>query len=993
MSSLPIIYTATKIEDEDMKPCCSCVLMERTSDKRWKKNLKVQQAAIKRYSVKDSIRDLYDPTDVLIVADPPTPKDNALGSFWADSDGSNMIKMIKEAVADAGLESFVVVPAVRCYAGKIDHFVLQKKYKGNNNRKKDDAPVDYAKKAVEKCSEFVTRALNQFRPKVIVALGPIATKALKLTGTVAALRVTPLHHKAGLAAVSTKDGIMVTYDRAYARASQWARNDLIRDLTEKLPNLLTTGHAHPFGDRDSIQIQVLDTVAKVRKFVEFCFTSKDIPKGDFLFFDFETATLHRTKADNQILNVGFSFKSDPNRALVVPLMHPQTPFSPDELEEVWGLLGRLWQGKGAKFWAFGAHNAQFETQMIKVFWDIWLGEDGNKPIFDTQNFAFLLDENRRLSGINKPYTLETLASEFFGFRWYAETQMKQRRKSLSEEPIDVVNEYVGIDAAVTSRLAIILMERMEEEGSLEDLMNIAVKLYSDAILYTSDLTLTGQLVDVELLRKLRASDSYVTRRLREIEEAFAKAPEVRQAMRLVNKQVGKSENGIGPLFKSSATATQKFSLTSPEHRKALFWDVMRLEGADISVDKKFQEDHKNTVPLVALYQEFQQLSKLDSSYLEPTAKHLQEPQSVDGKIHPNFNLINTATGRLSASDPNSQNMPRDKKEIKAMFRAGAGNVLVQLDFSQAEIRWLGILSGDDVLVEKYATVEKLKEAIRKDPHNQELKRALTVDGDVHMSTALTMYNLPRDLPFTDAAAAKLARQKAKSVAFGLMYGKKARALSVDLKIDLDSAQDAIDRWLAQFPKSDAWLQKVDEDIAVTAVSRSPFGRWRRLPEAKSDDISVANRAKRQARNTPIQSAASDFCIYAACKLRRALRTHPDPRLREMTKLINTVHDSLIAEVPADPEVVAAYCKLAKDIFTDQHLIERDFGIVANVPLAVDFEIGVNWGNMREYDFSKKSLDRALYDAEVLRKSPPGTLFKQLAGKGLLYDEVYATKAA
>lgn len=89
----------------------------------------------------------------------------------------------------------------------------------------------------------------------------------------------------------------------------------------------------------------------------------------------------------------------------------------------------------------------------------------------------------------------------------------------------------------------------------------------------------------------------------------------------------------------------------------------------------------------------------------------------------------------------------------------------------------------------------------------------------------------------------------------------------------------------------------------------------------------------------------------------------------------------------------AYCKLARSIFTDQHLIEKDFGIVANVPLAVDFEIGVNWGNTRDFDFSKRSLDRALHDAEVLRNSPPGTLFKMLVGKGLLYDEVHATKAA
>ena len=1297
--ALPI-FIAAKIEDEDNTPCGGCPLSLRWKDH--KADIKVKQATIMRYSTSESISAPLDPVDVLVVADAPTYHDNQGGSFWSDKDGGRILGMIKAAVANAGLQSFAVVPAVRCYpCGEVSHFVLKKKYKGNSFKSDRKPPLEEAEAAVVKCRDYVVRAVNTLKPKVTIAMGPLAIKALDMGASVAGLRVLPLHPRPGLALASKREGTMVTYDRSFARTSRWARADLLRDLREKLPNILATGYAFPEGDRSTIDITVLDTVDSVKRFVDLCFTSEDIPLDDFLTLDFETEGLDLSTVTNRLLNVGFSFKSAPDSAFVIPLAHPQTPFSVDELAEVYAHLKRLFQAKKTRFWAFVAHNAQFETQMIKLFFDVFLGEDGNKSILDTQVIAYLMNENRRNDGIVKPYSLETLASEMLGFRWYAETAIKGKRDSLSQEDIDTVNEYVGIDAAVTARLINVQMQQMEEEGSLHDLMRVASKLYSEAIRYTSDLTMTGQGIDVDLLRKLRAPDSSIVHRLREIEEIFAHAPEVRQAMRVVN-QARQGAAGGKPLFKSSATAAQPFSLASHDHRRALFWDVMKLLGANESVDKNWQELHKKAEPLVAVYQEYQQLSKLDSSYLEPTAMWLQKPQSADCRIRPRFNLINTTSGRLSATDPNcydaeteiltnrgwvafpslqdedkvaqwhregtidfvkpteiirqvyagpmvslrnqhidllltpnhrcpvvhrrtgylriataetypedykqlhagrwaggpralasplvtilcaaqadgawrpdvkqgamewsftkerkvkrlqealdeleapytyriqadgrhrfylsagpllgliedtigndkvfrpewllsldratldsfvgeinlwdgcsttddqytsvvkqntdvvqialtlsgqratvnrrdsaigekvygdawtiyqsprdnsmttnikketvqydgtvycvtvpssfvvvrrrgrpcvsgnSQQLPRgdtrDKKQIKAMFRAALGKILVQLDFSQAEVRWLGIMSGDKALSAKYALAAELQEAILKDPKNAELKQRLKVDGDIHMSTALVMYKLPMDLPFTDEKAAKLARQKAKTVCFGLIYGKNYKSLAKDLKISDEEAKEAVDLWMAQFPEAAAWLDNIDNTIEDTCIARSPFGRWRRLPEAAASDVSVANRAKRQARNTPIQSAASDFCIYAACKLRRALRKHPDVRLREHAKLINTVHDSLTAELPAIPEVILAYATLARDIFTDPHLIEKDFGVVATVPLAVDFDIGVNWGNLTDFDFTEKSMKRALYDAEVIRKSPPGTMFEDVIDSLVLYDQ-------
>jgi DNA polymerase I-like protein with 3'-5' exonuclease and polymerase domains/uracil-DNA glycosylase len=990
-STLPI-FKAAKIIDEDNEPCTNCSLASHWNDRtqRGEKILSVKQAPIVRYSTSESIAGPLDPVDLLIVADAPTYHDNKHERFWSDQDGVRLLDYFKEVVTESGIQSFVVIPAVRCYpCSDVNHFVLKKKYKGSSFKKSRPTGLEEAEKAVAKCKDYVVRAVNTLKPRVTVAMGPLATKALDMGSSIAGLRVLPLHPRPGLALASKREGTMVTYDRAFARTSQWARRDLLRDLREKLPNLLTTDYAFPEGDRSTIDITVLDTVAGVKKFVDHCFTSEEIPTDDFLALDFETESLELSTVTNRLLNVGFSFKSAPDSAFVIPLAHPETPFSVDELAEVYEHLKRLFQAKGARFWAFLAHNAQFETQMIKLFFDVFLGEEGNKVILDTQVIAYLMDENRKNDGISKPYSLETLASEMLGFRWYAETAMKAKRESLSQENIETVNEYVGVDASVTARLVNVQIERMEEEGSLYDLMRVAAKLYSEAIRYTSDLTMTGQGVDVDLLRKLRAPDSSIVHRLREIEEHFAKSVEVRNAMRVIN-QAKQSASGASPLFKSSATTVQPFSLASHDHRRALFWDVMHLDGAKESVDKAWQERYKKAEPLVAMYQEYQQLSKLDSSYLEPMATWLSKLQSADGRIRPRFNLINTTSGRLSATEPNSQQLPRgdtrDKRQIKAMFRAAMGKILVQLDFSQAEVRWLGILSGDKALAAKYALAAELQERLLQNPNDKEAKRALKVDGDIHMSTALTMYKLPMDLPFTDEKAAKLARQKAKTVCFGLIYGKNYKSLAKDLKIKDEEAQNAVDLWMAQFPEAAAWLENVDNTIEDTCLARSPFGRWRRLPEAAAPDMAVANRAKRQARNTPIQSAASDFCIYAACKLRRALRRHPDVRLRLHTKLINTVHDSLVAELPWDPETIMAYTTLARDIFTDSRLIEKDFGVVATVPLAVDFDVGVNWGAMADFDLTEKSLKRALYDAEIIRDSPTGTLFEDVIESKVLYDQ-------
>jgi DNA polymerase I-like protein with 3'-5' exonuclease and polymerase domains/uracil-DNA glycosylase len=1284
------IYLGTPVEDASRDPCEDCNL------KMYGSQCKHQPLVIYNQDGQPVFDSASDRLELLVVADTPSFKDNKAKKFWADESGQSLLRRVKKL----GVKNFGVIPAVRCYTGgDIDHNVLTKKYK-NSPKFERETPLLRAQKAVQHCKEYTRTAVRELNPKMVLAMGPLATAALDMPGTVPVLRSTPVHPKAGLRAATPDEGVIVTFDRFESSFNDWAFRDTLRDLA-KVKVVREHGYASQRGRDDTAVIHTLDTVEKVKKFVNWALTEKFEPH-EIMCLDFETENMDVSVETNKLLNVGFTRTCDENVSYVVPLSHPETPFTPEDLAIVFKLLKKLFYSKGASFYAWCGHNTQYEVTMIKLFFDVWLGEGGGIKTLDTMVMLYALDEDRTAKGINKPYALETTAKEFIDFRWYAKSAMKSKRDRLSSESIAAVNEYVGMDSIVTARVVNELLERMQEEGSDADLLRLSTRLYGPGIHYTVDLKLTGQYIDIELLRMLRAENSAIVSRLREIEATFASAPEVAQALQALN-QATYGGTGMKPLFKGKANAT--FSLTSQEHRKALFWDVLELEGANESVDKKFQEKHKGH-PLVKLFAEYQSLSKLDSSYLKPLAEWLQSPNSVfDGRVRPNFNLVNTRTGRLSASSPNcydkdteiltkrgwvlfpelrdddevaqwwpdghidftvphnvvrqkyegsmvklknqhidllvtpnhrcplrvrrteklkvftadkypedhkqhhagvysggnvsvspemmtlicaaqadgswrsdvaqgameltftksrkidrlkaaldalgsavsytlkpkgegwrfyiskspalehvldvltrdkvftpqwllsldrysldlfvnevnhwdgcftrdnqytstvkqnvdivqiahtlsdirstvnrhsspqtpawaiyqtarnysmttnierhfvsyddmiycvavpssfvvvrrngvtavsgnTQQLPRGdsdaKKQIKALFKATKGNVLVQLDFSQAEVRWLGILSGDEALAAKYKKADEIAEKLLLDPTNQELILAKDIDGDLHMSTAIQMYKL--DIEWVKAnlkLAKKTKRQAAKAVCFGLIYGKSAKSLAADLGISVEEAEEAVELWLSQFPKAAAWL-KSQEDFAVEhGYVKSAFGRWRRLPEVQCTNQSVVNRAKRQSRNTPIQSAASDCCIYAACKLRDALRFSEDPKLRQV-KLINTVHDSLVAECPADPDVIRAYCKLAKSIFTDRHLLMADFGVDLTVPLAVDFDIGLNWGSMQDYDFTEKALARALHDAEVLRTQPPGTLFDHLKGKGLLFDEQEKRSAA
>jgi DNA polymerase-1 len=287
--------------------------------------------------------------------------------------------------------------------------------------------------------------------------------------------------------------------------------------------------------------------------------------------------------------------------------------------------------------------------------------------------------------------------------------------------------------------------------------------------------------------------------------------------------------------------------------------------------------------------------------------------AATGRVHTTFNQAVAATGRLSSSDPNLQNIPIRTplgREIRAAFVAEPGFVLVSADYSQIELRVLAHLSGDAALVEAF------RQGI-----------------DIHDRTAERVFGGPEGPLRLDPHEL---RRRAKIINYALLYGKTAFTLAKDIGVPQQAAQEFIDAYFAGFPAVRGFIDRTLEDARTTGVVRTVTGRRRLVPELSSRNGQIRAAAERETVNMPIQGTAADILkkamidVDAALVVRNAARPKP-------SRMILTVHDELLFETPEDEaDDVAA-------LVTD--VMERAFPL--DVPLTVDVGVGPNWREAKE----------------------------------------------
>jgi len=365
----------------------------------------------------------------------------------------------------------------------------------------------------------------------------------------------------------------------------------------------------------------------------------------------------------------------------------------------------------------------------------------------------------------------------------------------------------------------------------------------------------------------------------------------------------------GRIFQLSG---EEFNINSPKKLSEVLFDRlgMRTETIRRTTKTKAQstafevlEELALTNELPKLVLEWRSLQKLKGTYIDALPE-LVNPAT--GRIHTCFNQAVAATGRLSSSDPNLQNIPirtEIGREIRRAFIADSGHVLISADYSQIELRVLAHLSGDEALIDAFNRGE-----------------------DIHDRTALKVFGAASGLSEHEL------RRRAKIINYALLYGKTAFTLAKDIGVPQQAAQEFINAYFAGFPSVRAFIDGLLAEARQTGVVKTMFGRRRLAPDLNNRNPQLRNRAEREAVNMPIQGSAADILKRAMIDVHAALR---ESRLG--ARMILTVHDELLYEAPKEAaDDVAA---LVRGVM--------ESAVTLKVPLTVDVGIGANWKEAKD----------------------------------------------
>lgn len=349
-------------------------------------------------------------------------------------------------------------------------------------------------------------------------------------------------------------------------------------------------------------------------------------------------------------------------------------------------------------------------------------------------------------------------------------------------------------------------------------------------------------------------------------------------------------------------AGREFNINSPKQLGEVLFDELMLPAGKKtktgwSTNADVLEKLVGKHPIILDILDYRMLTKLKSTYADGLIKVI----SPDGRIHTNFKMTVTATGRLSSTEPNLQNIPVRKElgsEIRKMFVAAPGCVLVDADYSQIELRLLAHISGDETM-----------------------KNAFLTGEDIHAVTASQVFGIPLD------EVTPQQRSHAKAVNFGIVYGISAFSLAQDIGVRPAEAKAYIDAYLEKYHGVREYMERVISEAKANGYVETLFGRRRPLPELKSSNFNTRSFGERVARNMPIQGTAADIMKLAMVNAHRRIQAEG---LR--SRLILQVHDELIAECPEDE---AEHVKA---------LLEEEMSgaVQLDVPLTANAKIGHTW---------------------------------------------------
>ncbi len=728
--------------------------------------------------------------------------------------------------------------------------------------------------------------------------------------------------------------------------------------------------------------KIIKSRKELKQLISYC------EQTGYASVDFETngEAFQYSSSYPTMLGVSFQVGS----GWIIPLAHFDSPFlENDEWKKIFRIFCKkvIENPNIVKI----AHNLKFEYNWFKKY-----GYTMRGRIFDTMLAKYLLDEER-------PHGLKDLTKNFLpdygGYEEYEGSNLPWDKK-----PLEGLAQYCAMDCDITLRLWFFFERKLIDldfYALFRNMMMMATRVLAESEFH-------GMIIDTEYLDELvrtkadeiqSLNDSLrKNKRVVKFNEALLKnrkkkaIDDLKQEILSIRSEMDANEterigaqrerfhNSAIRKIKSREDKISRYLTNQFQTKKELEWlepvnfasvkqmvDLLfmdrygfKFDIVKYTVDSKTKKSTDKPSTDGEVLEKLGQIDKtgfirdlldlrgqqkLYGTYI----KGMREKVSDDGRVHGRFLLHGTVTGRLSSKEPNLQNIPRDttSSEIKQMFIPPPGHIIMQLDYSQAELRVLAAQAKETSMLEWFNTGK-----------------------DIHLASACKKFNWDyeekAEIYFKDDDThpefknIKIARKQAKTINFGIVYGQGPKLLSTSLSepekgiiVTEDEAKQFLVDFDKTFPRVAKFIKKQHKLVHKNAYVTNLFGRKRRLPNIDSEKFFEVSEAERQSVNAPIQGAASDFTLFSSILIRNAkLKGELPASLNQ----IATVHDSLIFYVEPKylTEIVPKLYNICRNPQT-----KAWFGFqIDSVEMKVDFEIGTNWGNLKGYDENKD------YEAEL-----------------------------
>jgi uracil-DNA glycosylase family 4 len=744
-------------------------------------------------------------------------------------------------------------------------------------------------KEIKACLPYLEEEIKEIKPNVIVLFGNVVSKAI-----IGKTNITQIHGNPFWSEQYQTTCIPLYHPSFLVRRKDAEGLKNRQNFIEDLKFVKQSAESKEFKAKIKKKTRyiICDTLPKVVKAI------KRLSSLQEFAFDIETTGL--AVDDDRVLCLSFSWAEA--TGIVIPIWDWQRKelWSQEDLAYIKNQLKPIMENSHIK--KIG-HNISFDIFFLNKKWN-W---DIQGAYFDTMFAYYLLDPDRK--GSQRLHDLAWIYTDMGG---YDDKVKDDRENGFKNTAWDDLYEYSNGDSDCTNRICQILKKDMEPY------MFVMTEIMIPLSIITTEMRHTGIQIDVEYLDKL--TQEYA-KRIEEQEKVIDGLADVKA---FSENYLKKQKKEIIAKYEKSKTLKKKYTkeayidknlepvnLNSTKQLRELLFNHLGLTivkrtklSKAPSTDEASLELLKGEHEFIDKLLELRYLNKMYSTYLNP----IREKLDKNNRLHTDYSLSRTATGRIASSNINLQNIPKKKegKLIRDYFVASPGNVLVSSDLSQIEYRILAHFVNDAKQIQDIASGQ-----------------------DIHREVAAKAYKIPLDQVTSEQ------RDGAKAVTFGLPYGRSAISLAEEYAMSPIEAEEFIKAFFNKYPKVKVWIDKMIEVARTKGYVKNYFGRKRYLPKINDPDNFIRGEEERKVVSTCIQGSASDILSLDTIRVAKRLK-----ELKSKAKLVLTIHDDIVLDTPKE--------ELEQIVNLLRTEMQRPIDGI-RVPLKTEIKIGERWGSLEKYE--------------------------------------------